>query len=39
MHFPKNMKMKGPFFLSPSLYQIDLKLFAMNGYTIPKVCI
>jgi hypothetical protein len=33
------MKLKGPFFLSPSLYPIGSKLFAKNGYTIPKVCI
>jgi hypothetical protein len=35
--FPENMKMKGPFFLSLSLHQIGSKLFARNGYTIPKV--
>jgi uncharacterized protein YhjY with autotransporter beta-barrel domain len=35
MHFLENMKMKGSFFLSPSLYQIGSKLFARNGYTIP----
>jgi hypothetical protein len=39
IHFPENMKMKGPFFLSPSVYQIGSKLFAKNGYTIPKVSI
>jgi hypothetical protein len=33
----KNMKMKGPFFLSPSLYEIGSKFFVRNGYTIPKV--
>ena len=33
----QNMKMKGPFFLSPSLYQIGSKLFTRNGYTIRKV--
>jgi hypothetical protein len=33
----ENMKMKGPFFLSPSLYQIGSKLFTRNGYMIPKV--
>ena len=36
IHFPKNMKMKGPLFISPSLYQIGFKSFAKNGYTIPK---
>jgi hypothetical protein len=35
--FPANMKMKDPFFLFPSLYQISSKPFARNGYKIPKV--
>jgi hypothetical protein len=35
---PKNMKMKDPFFLFHSLYQIGSKSFARNGYKIPKVC-
>jgi hypothetical protein len=37
MHFPENMKMKDPFFLFPSLYQIGFEPFARNGYKIPKV--
>jgi hypothetical protein len=37
MHFLENMKMKDPFFLFPSLYQIGSKPFARNGYKIPKV--
>jgi hypothetical protein len=37
MHFPKNMKMKDPFSLFHSLYQIGSKSFARNGYKIPKV--
>jgi hypothetical protein len=28
---------EGSLFLSPSLYQISSKLFARNGYTMPKV--
>jgi hypothetical protein len=36
MHCPENMKKKDPFFLFPSLYQIGSKLFARNGYKIPK---
>jgi hypothetical protein len=32
----ENMKMKGPFFPSPSLYQIGSKLFTRNGCKIPK---
>ena len=35
----ENMKMKDPFFLSPSLYQTDSKSFTRNGYTIQKFCI
>jgi hypothetical protein len=30
---------EGSLFLFPSLYQIGSKMFARNGYTIPKVCI
>jgi hypothetical protein len=37
MHFPKNMKMKDPFFLFHSLYHIGSKPFTRNGYKIPKV--
>jgi hypothetical protein len=32
-------KDEGSLFLSPSLYQIGSKMFARNGYTIPKICI
>jgi hypothetical protein len=37
MLFQENMKMKGPFFPSPSLYQIGSKLFHQEWLQDPKI--